>query len=232
MSNKYLEIDYRLFDVTDGKHELIEQTTEERPFSFVTGLDIVLDAFEKEVAQLKDGESFDFTLTPEQAFGPALEERKIQLDRSVFVRDGKFDEQTIFPGAFILMRNENGQPVNCKVVEVGPEKVTLDLNHPLAGMTLNFQGTVKVNRDLTQDEVDQYVKAMQEHAKGHCHGGHCHHNGNGEGHCCGKHKNGGCHGDGGECHCKDGDDCHGDGGHCHGDGGECHCEDGHCDCQD
>ena len=36
--NKYIAVSYMLYDVTDGKQELIEQTSEDRPFDFLSAL--------------------------------------------------------------------------------------------------------------------------------------------------------------------------------------------------
>jgi FKBP-type peptidyl-prolyl cis-trans isomerase SlyD len=52
------------------------------------------------------------------------------------------------------------------VKEVGLENVTVDANHPLAGVTLNFQVEIMEVRDATQEELSH----------GHVHGpgGHAH----------------------------------------------------------
>ena len=73
-------MDYRLYSVTDGNKELVEQTSTERPFVFITGFGIALDAFEKAVETLAAGEEFDFNLGKEEAFGDRDERRVISLD--------------------------------------------------------------------------------------------------------------------------------------------------------
>jgi FKBP-type peptidyl-prolyl cis-trans isomerase SlyD len=59
--------------------------------------------------------------------------------------------------------NENGQYI-VTVVEVGEETVTVDGNHPLAGVELHFNVEVMEVRDASADEI----------AHGHVHGPHGH----------------------------------------------------------
>jgi len=40
------------------------------------------------------------------------------------------------------------------VVDIGPESVKMDFNHPLAGMVMHFDGKVAEVRDATQEELD------------------------------------------------------------------------------
>jgi FKBP-type peptidyl-prolyl cis-trans isomerase SlyD len=51
------------------------------------------------------------------------------------------------------------------VVKVDPEEVTVDANHPLAGVELNFDVTVLEVRQATAEEI----------AHGHAHGAGGHH---------------------------------------------------------
>lgn len=195
-SNKFISVSYQLYDTTDGKSILIEQTSDERPFIFISGMGVTLPVFESQIVNLEKGMKFDFTLTPEQAYGAHYDERIIELDKGIFSVDGQFDAQHVQVGAIIPLQNEDGNRFNAVVLEIGDSKVKLDLNHPLAGKTLNFKGEIKENRDATADEVAGMAKLMSGETGGcgHCNG-HC-----GDGNC----GEGGC-----------GDDCKGGCGGCH-----------------
>lgn len=206
--NKFISVSYALYDVTDGKQELIEQTSEGRDFVFISGMGVTLPAFEKEVVDLAKGEAFDFKLTPEDAYGEHYDERVLDLEKEIFSINGKFDAEHVQVDAIIPMQNEDGNRFNAVVKEIGEHTVKVDLNHPLAGMTLNFQGKIEENREATAEEVAKMAQMIS--GEGGC--GNCH--GDCGGHC----EEGGCHGEG---HCKDGE-CHGEGGHCKDGGCNCH----------
>ena len=183
-----MEVTYQLF--LDGDNDMMEEATQERPFQFITGFGVALDAFESQLQDLEKGSAFDFTIPKEQAYGDYRSELVLDLDREMFYVDGRFDKEHIYEDAVIPLQNEDGQRFYGRVMEIGEQQVKVDLNHPLAGEALHFKGTVLENRPATAKEIEKLVN----HLSGGCGG--C----------------GGCHSD--EC---GGGDCGGgcDCGHCH-----------------
>ena len=172
----------------DGSKNLVEQTEQGRPFTFISGFGFSLDSFEQRIVNMQKGEKFDFTLAPAEAFGEYFAEGVHKLPREEFVIDGKFDSANIFPGAVITMKNEEGQHFMVRVTKVEEDGVTLDANHPLAGETLQFTGAILENR-----EIQKLIAQMS-------------------------HECGGCGSCGGDCggDCGDDHECGGGGcGHCH-----------------
>lgn len=202
-TNKLIAAQYQLFTISDnGERKLVEETTKEQPFVFITGFDAALDALEEHLENLKLGEKFDFELEKEKAFGEYEPSRVIELNKEMFIVDGQFDSKNIFKGAQIPLKNEDGNFFIGTVLEIGDAAVKVDLNHPLAGKKLNFKGYIIENREATKDEI----KTMLSHMNGGgcggdcggCEGGCGHHEG-GCGHhdhedgCCGHHEHkGGC----------------------------------------
>lgn len=191
--NKYIAVAYKLSTVENGNKKLVEEAPEDAPFQFISGFGIALDAFEKAVEGLEEGTEFDFTLDKDNAYGDYLAEHVLDLDRNIFVINGHFDHEHIYKDAIIPLQNEDGNRFNGKVLEIGEDTVKVDLNHPLAGKDLHFQGKIVANREATNDEIQGMINRM-----------------NGEGCGCG------CH-HGGE------DGCGGCGGHHHDHGHGCGC---------
>lgn len=190
-----MSISYSLYiDEEEGKH-LVEKTNDGQPFQFISGFGVALDAFEQQLTPLEKGATFDFALNKDQAYGDYHDELLMEFGREAFSINGHFDHEHVYQDAIIQMQNEEGHRFNGRVVEVGEEKVKIDLNHPLAGETLYFKGEVLENREATEDEI----KHLMKHLTGGC-GGHC-------GDC-----EGGCGHDHEDCdHHEDGCGC----GHCH-----------------
>ena len=191
--NRFLSVTYQLYTVTDGEKSLEEQTGADRPFEFITGYGIALDAFEKNLIGLEKGKTFDFTLQPNEAFGEYIPEGMHKLEREIFSINGKFDHEHIFEGAIITMNDTEDHQFMAKVVKIEDDGVTIDTNHPLAGKELNFVGEVKENRLATEEEIQHLIKMLT----GGCQG--CGHHGNNCGEDCGDdcgHHEGGC----GHCH--------------------------------
>lgn len=199
--NKYIAVAYKLYTDNGGKQELVEETTIDQPFQFISGFGIAHPEFENNITKLAKGETFDFCLTKDKAFGDYSEEYILELDKEVFSINGHFDHENIFPGAVVPMQNADGNHFQGKVLEVKADKVKIDLNPPLAGCDLQFKGVVIESREATKDEIQGMINRMS--GEGCCCGGHC------DGGCDGHHSHeGGCgHHHGGDegCGC----------GHCH-----------------
>ncbi|WP_108821869.1 peptidylprolyl isomerase [Dysgonomonas sp. Marseille-P4361] len=152
-TNKFVALSYDL-NVGEGEErELMERATAETPLEFIFGTNSMLEAFERNLDGKAEGDSFDFVLTPEEAYGEYDDEAVVDLPRNIFEQDGKLNEEVIFEGNTVPMMDTNGNRLNGSVVEVKEDVVRMDFNHPLAGETLNFTGKVLVVRESTPEEI-------------------------------------------------------------------------------
>lgn len=189
-NNKYMVVAYKMQTTNNDETIIEEEATRERPFKFITGFGMAMPAFEAAVKDLSEGETFDFSLTCEEAFGPHADDHVLKLDKQMFVVDGRFDDAHIRLNAIVPLRNEDGVVFPARVLEIADDHVTMDLNHPLAGKDLHFVGEVIVARQPTNEEIQTIVNSMSGEG---CGCGGC---GGGCGEGCGG-KKGGC---GGGCH--------------------------------
>ena len=191
LKNKFISVVYDLYTVEEDCEHLVERTSEELPFSFISGFGVALLPFEEAVIGLETGGTFDFTLTPDKAYGNYENERLIDLSKEIFCDDGKFDDEHVRKGAVIPLQNNEGMTFSALVVDITDDTVRVDLNHPLAGKTLRFKGHVSESRPATEDEINMLVRQLAGEGcgcgcescsdscdKDHQHGNHC-----GCGHC-------------------------------------------------
>lgn len=189
--NKFLAVTYKLYTEQNGNEQLIEEATLERPFVFLSGFGVALDAFEQQILATPEDGTFDFVIKKEDAYGDIDPERILELPKDTFMVDGKFDDEHVKVDAQIPLQNEEGQRFWGRVKEIAEDFVTIDMNHPLANQDLHFIGTVIENRDANEKEIKQMIDMISGAdgcgGCGGCSDGNC-----GEGGCGGGNCGGGC----------------------------------------
>ena len=152
---KMVSLSYDL-TVTDenGESELMERATKQSPLTFMFGMGMMLDSFEKNIEGLKTGDKFSFVLTPEEAYGEYFEAHILELPKKLFEVDGKFDEERVSEGQTLPMMDASGNRMMGSVLEVQSDVVVMDFNHPLAGETLHFDGEVIDVHEPTEEEIN------------------------------------------------------------------------------
>ncbi len=165
--NSVVTLTYDL-SVTDENQQkvLVEQAEADEPMVFLFGHSGLPEEFEHQLDGKNAGDSFSFSLTPEQAYGDYDDQAVVEIPKQVFEIDGQLDDQMLQVGNYLPMADNDGNHMQAKVVEIGDEQVTMDFNHPLAGMVMHFEGKVQEVRPATAEEL----------AHGHAHGegGHQH----------------------------------------------------------
>ena len=71
----------------------------------------------------------------------------------IFEIEGKFADDMIQVGGIIPMQDQNGNPLRGTVTSITEDSVVMDFNHPLAGQTMHFIGSVISVRNATPDEL-------------------------------------------------------------------------------
>lgn len=158
--NKYITVAYKLYTIEDGEKELVEEAKAEHPFQFISGMGTTLEAFESQIVPLKKGDKFDFTIPSAEAYGEYNDEHVLDLPKHIFEIEGKFDSERSVAGNIVPLMDSEGRRMNGTVVEVKPDIVVVDMNHPLAGADLNFVGEVVESRPATNEEIQEVVNMM------------------------------------------------------------------------
>lgn len=148
---KFVAYSYRLTDADNG--DLLFEATEERPDVMVYGVSHeVVPGLIAAMDGLGLHDKFEVTLPPEAAFGPRFDENVMDLDKSIFMKDGVMATE-VTVGAELPMMTQEGYRVLGRVLEITDDKVKMDFNHPFAGKTVTFKGRVEQLRDATPEEI-------------------------------------------------------------------------------
>ena len=97
MPQRYVVVSYKMLTHSPVSHKLLYETPAEQPVAFVTGMGLMIDAFEQHLTALNPGDDFDFVLKAADAFGERDEELVRALPRKVFEIRGKFMEEEVYP---------------------------------------------------------------------------------------------------------------------------------------
>lgn len=146
--------------------QLVEKTDKENPLTFLVGAGSMIPGFEKNLLGKESGETYQMEVEPAEGYGEINDEAIVELDKNIFVVDGKMQDQLLEVGKVVNMQDQQGRPLQGTVKNIGDEKVKMDFNHQLAGKTLEFSGEVIEVRPATQEEI--------QHGHVHGAGGHQH----------------------------------------------------------
>lgn len=135
---------------------VLEQMDANYPFKFYFGNQQLLPAFENQLRGLEEGAAFEFTLSPEEAYGPLRADLQIEVPKTIFA-----DETLLSLGQFVALTDDLGDTHNAKVLSWTEDQVKVDFNHEMAGKTLFFKGAVLNIRAATTEEKvrKNYVEA-------------------------------------------------------------------------
>ena len=162
--NKVVSLTYEL-KIDNASGEVVDVADASQPLVFLFGAGNLLPKFEDNIANLKANDTFEFTLQAADAYGELSQEAIISLPIDIFRVDGKIDPDMLRIGNVIPMQDNEGHPLEGVVKAVEENAVIMDFNHPMAGKTLHFTGSILDLRDATQEEISH----------GHVHGPHGHH---------------------------------------------------------
>lgn len=133
----------------------VEVREEDDPFYFLFGQSGLPEKFEELLQGKRAKEEFSFSLTTAEAYGEADEELLITLPVDQFSKERGFSPEMLEEGNFLPLVDENGYPMQAKVLKNLGEELLLDFNHPLVGFDLHFEGKVIAVRKATKKELEQ-----------------------------------------------------------------------------
>lgn len=102
------------------------------PLEFVVGSGSIIPGFEEAIIGKEPGDKVSVSIKPKDAYGEVDPELIFTVSKAQIPDD---IPQKI--GTPLQLSNEQGK-MDAVITEVGPDEITLDANHPLAGKDLIF----------------------------------------------------------------------------------------------
>jgi FKBP-type peptidyl-prolyl cis-trans isomerase SlyD len=156
--DKVVGFDYQL---TDDEGQVLDSSQEGQPLFYLHGYEGIIPGLHAAMEGKSAGDEFKVRIPPEDAYG----QRNEGLQQNVAA--SQFDQvEDLQIGMQFRVATEDGQQIVLRIVEIGEETVTVDGNHPLAGVPLNFEIAVREVREATPEEI--------QHGHVHGPGGHQH----------------------------------------------------------
>lgn len=149
---KVVQLSYSL---TNSAGQILDRADQESPFVYLHGGGQIVPGLEEALEGLKKGDTKKVTVEPEEGYGVKDPDLKLTLKRSQF--PPKLDLQV---GMQFETSTPSGEDLVFTVEKIEGDQISVDGNHPLAGVTLHFDVEVLNVRDATEEEM----------AHGHAHG--------------------------------------------------------------
>lgn len=132
----------------------------DEPLEYLHGAGNIIPGLERALEGRLAGDCLRVSVPPSQAYGERDRALQHRVPADLF---GGLDG--LEPGMRFVAMGEDGGPAETLLltdIEAEEQMVILDANHPLAGMTLDFEVAIVAVRDATSEEKQRgYVDASQ-----------------------------------------------------------------------
>ncbi len=143
--NSFVLFEYVLRNA-DG--ELIEASSVDDPPTYIHGFRQLIGGLERQLEGHRVGDRFQIVVDPGEAYGERNENLSVAVSRTEVPED-----VPLYEGASFDAVNERGDMIKLYVASADEDQVVLDANHPLAGVELHYDITVKRVRPATEEEL-------------------------------------------------------------------------------
>lgn len=151
---RIVSLDYVL-SIEDG--QVVESSESEGPLEYLHGGGEIPPNLEAALDGKGAGEELEMTLAPEDAFGDYDVEAITTVPRDEFPEGAELEKDQWIQVGVQLEGEDDGEDgeydIDMRIVEVGPEAVVLDANHPLAGKSITYRVRVREVREATPEDL-------------------------------------------------------------------------------
>lgn len=131
--NKYVTINYQ-FRTQDG--QLLGSSDHQGPLTYCAGVGEIISGLDKRILGQEEGAELKFVVPSEEAYGARNESLVTKVSRSELPKG-------VEPKLGMRLDAKIGDRwYSALVSEIGDKELTVDANHPLAGVALHFECSI------------------------------------------------------------------------------------------
>ncbi|MGD9888939.1 MAG: peptidylprolyl isomerase [Halothiobacillaceae bacterium] len=138
------------YTLSDAEGQVIDSTLGDEPLAYLHGHGNLIPGLERALEGRAEGEVFEVVIAPEDAYGARDPGGLIDVPRTSLS-----EEVVVEIGNQVQAQGPEGR-MEFTIVAFDDEMVTLDGNHPLAGVTLHFALEVGTIREAHPDEIKHH----------------------------------------------------------------------------
>ncbi|MFQ3192864.1 MAG: FKBP-type peptidyl-prolyl cis-trans isomerase SlyD [Paraglaciecola sp.] len=136
------------FTVCSSDGTQIDSSKNSQPMVFLQGSHFLIQGLEDELEGRTVGDTFVIDIAPNLAYGERHEELVQSVQKSMF------EDMEINEGMTFRATTDDGEQ-SVMIIEINDEEVIVDGNHPLSGLTLNFDVEVLEVREASEEEISR-----------------------------------------------------------------------------
>lgn len=136
------------YKLTDDDGNKLDSSENAEPLAYLHGAGNIIPGLEKALTGKVEGDSLQVRVEPAEAYGEVISELIQTIDKAAFK-----DIESIEVGMVFEAQAPDGSTQRIAVKAVDGDEVTIDANHPLAGIALNFDINIVSVREATGEEI-------------------------------------------------------------------------------
>ena len=138
------------YKLTDDDGNVLDSSEGSDPLSYLHGARNIIPGLEKALTGKVEGDTLQVRVEPDEGYGDPMPELVQTLEKSAFQGVDSVEVGMVFQA-----QGQDGTTQRVVVKKVDQEQVTVDANHPLAGVVLNFDIEIIGVREATDQEISQ-----------------------------------------------------------------------------
>lgn len=135
------------YAVSDSEGTLIDSSYDHKPMAIIQGVGYLIPGLEDALIDHQAGDKFEVAVECKQAYGERHDEYVQTVPKELLQG---VEDLTV--GTQLRATTDDGEQTVI-VIDINDKEVTVDGNHPLAGLDLNFDVEILEVREATEEEL-------------------------------------------------------------------------------